>query len=157
MASNLTCDLCPPSRTVNRCSLSTYICYGSNGSDFFRLSDLTGSDPTLPSSFPDHFLVFLFFSTSPCASTSGGSPTRTWCEPAFPGASFSISLNSILSTPFTTKCAKQFAILCTLHKTLRFDFSTLHTSYKMPCSSAFPLFFPDTRQILLDPQEARSP
>ena len=45
MVFNLTCDLCPPSRTVNRCSLSTHICYGSNGSDFLRLSNLTGSDP----------------------------------------------------------------------------------------------------------------
>ncbi|MBQ0011163.1 MAG: hypothetical protein KBT07_00475 [Clostridiales bacterium] len=32
-ASNLTCDLCPPSCPVNRCSLSTRFYYGSNGSD----------------------------------------------------------------------------------------------------------------------------
>ncbi|MBP5185744.1 MAG: hypothetical protein J6040_01670 [Clostridiales bacterium] len=34
MVSDLTCDLCPPSRTVNRCPLSTSFCYGSDGSDF---------------------------------------------------------------------------------------------------------------------------
>ena len=83
----------------------------------------TSLDPILrlPSSFPDHLMVFLFFSTSPCASTSGGSPIRTWCEPAFPGASFSISSIICLSTSFTTKCTKHFATLCSLHKTLRSD------------------------------------
>lgn len=45
MVFNLTCDLCPPSRTVNRCSLSTCFCYGSDGSDFLYHSNLTGSDP----------------------------------------------------------------------------------------------------------------
>ncbi|MBP5416095.1 MAG: hypothetical protein J6Y58_01065 [Clostridiales bacterium] len=43
MVFNLTCDLCPPSRTVNRCSLSNSFCYGSIGSDF--LTTRTSLDP----------------------------------------------------------------------------------------------------------------
>lgn len=43
MVFNLTCDLCPPSRTVNRCSLSNCFCYGSVGSDF--LTTRTSLDP----------------------------------------------------------------------------------------------------------------
>ncbi len=89
----------------------------------------TSLDPILrlPSSFPDHLMVFLFFSTSPCASTSGGSPIRTWCEPAFPGAIFSISSIACLSTSFTTKQTKHFALLCTLHKTLRPHYCNITT------------------------------
>ena len=86
--------------------------------------------PVSPSSFPDHFLVFRFFSASPCASVAGGSPIRTWCEPAFPGASFSITCINVLSTLFITKRAKSFCDLCTLHKTLRDYYSTLHSDYK---------------------------
>ena len=86
----------------------------------FALSNLTGSDlRRFPFSFPDHFLVFLFFSASPRVSTCGGSPCRTWCEPAFPGASFSIARSRSLSTFLQTKFANTNTPLCILHKTLR--------------------------------------
>lgn len=86
----------------------------------FALSNLTGSDlRRYPFSFPDHFLVFLFFSASPRVSTCGGSPCRTWCEPAFPGASFSIARSISLSTFLQTKFANHCIRLCMLHKTLR--------------------------------------
>ena len=105
----------------------------------FALSNLTGSDlRRSPFSFPDHFLVFLFFSASPRVSTCGGSPCRTWCEPAFPGASFSIARSRSLSTFLQTKFANAHTCLCTLHKTLRLCYTGFSRIFQNAEIRAFP-------------------
>ena len=104
----------------------------------FALSNLTGSDlRRFPFSFPDHFLVFLFFSASPRVSTCGGSPCRTWCEPAFPGASFSIARSRSLSTFLQTKFANTNIPLCILHKTLRLCYTTFSKRFQSTEIQAF--------------------
>ena len=112
----------------------------------FALSNLTGSDlRRYPFSFPDHFLVVLYFSASPRVSTCGGSPCRTWCEPAFPGASFSIARSMGLSTFLQTKSANRYVRLCILHKTLRLcytDFSKRFQSTEIWAFHAFSYFSP---------------